>query len=171
VASVNSLRAPTPPKVGWFLLLLGGAVLVAAVWTYRVLADRLVETEEVARREVHSALERANPATPAPPTGDDLRVRQAMVENRLPWMAALRTIESATRAPVYLRSLRFEPAQAEIRLEADAPSFAEALAYVEALDQERLIRPAFLTAHHEVADAPTPGTLVRFSVTTRWNHQ
>jgi hypothetical protein len=168
---IDFLRASSRPKMGWVLLVLGASAFIAAASSNRHYAARKAEAEAVAQRQVQSALERARPVSPAPPSAVELRLRQAMVESRLPWVPALRVIESKTHSPVYLRSLRFDPAQSEIKLEADSPSFAEALAYVEELDQMSLLGPAQLTSHHEVADGLTRGTLVRFSVTTRWNHQ
>ena len=166
--SMDFLRRPSPPLIGICLLAaglvaLGGAGGLNQRWAAEVAATRRAEQLALATRE-------ASRPRPAPTTLTPVQRRelQAQVELRRPWLAALRAIESATRDPVFLLALAIEPATGAIRVDAEASSFDQALAYVERISEAEVLTGTALIAHESVP-APAPGQgAIRFSVSTRW---
>lgn len=168
-AAIDFLRPEAPPRLGWLLLLAGAGALVAALAFDRHYAAAQAEVERMAQARLEQDRQRLRPARLVAPTAAEVRLRQADADSRAPWLATLRAIESTTRDPVYLRSLVIEPASGAIKLDAEAPSFAEALSYAKALDDESSLRPAFLSSHEQVVDPATGKSVVRFNVSGRWN--
>lgn len=167
-AAVDFLRRPAPPRMGWVLLVLGAAALVAALAFSDHYASAQAEAERNAQAQLELDRQRVRPARPVAPSAAEVRLRQADAESRAPWLRTLRIVEATTRDPVYLRSLVIEPSTGVVKLEAEAPTFAEALAYAKALDEEGSLHPALLSSHEQVVDATGKGA-VRFSVAGRWN--
>jgi hypothetical protein len=167
--AVDFSHAPSPPGVGWALLGAGILALAASI----AVEAHFVAAKDAADRELLAQLDlerlRRQPMKVVPPTAGEIRVREAVAESRGPWLATLRAIETTTQDPVYLRSMTVEPSTAVIKLEAEAPSFADALSYAKALDEEALLHPALLTSHEAVADTTTGKNVVRFNVVTQWN--
>ena len=169
-ASIDFLHRPRAPAVGW-LGLLAGALALSAALGYD---GRVATALDAARaRQTRIDLEKAQrQAVRAPePTPGERRAALAERESRAPWLATLRAIESLAQDPVYLRALAIEPATDVVKVEAEAPSFADALAFVELLDRDPLLRPAALGSHEQVDDPSTGGSVVRFHVAARWNRR
>ncbi len=167
-AAVDFLRPPAPPRLGWILLVLGAAALVAALAFGDHYASAQAEAERNAQAQVDLDRQRLRLVRPVAPTAAEVRLRQADAESHAPWLRTLRVVEATTRDPVFLRSLVIEPSTGVVKLEAEAPTFAEALSYVKALDDEGSLHPALLTSHEQVVDA-TGKSAIRFSVAARWN--
>ena len=168
-AAVDFLRPQASPRVGWVLLVAGAGALIAALAFDSHYATVQAEAERAAQARLDQDRQRLRPARLAVPSAGEVRLRQADLDSRAPWLPTLRVIEATTRDPVYLRSLVIEPAAGVVKLEAEAPSFAEALSYAKALDDESSLRPALLSAHEQVVDSATGKSAVRFSVVGRWN--
>jgi len=167
--SIDFLHPPSPPLVGWVLLAIGAAALAAALIVDRHYVTAIAEQEAATQTRLDEARRLARPAFAVSPTSAELRLRQASLDAHQPWLATLRSIEATTQAPVFLRSLVIEPAAGVVKLEAEASTFADVLAYVKALDEAELLRPAFLNSHEQIIDATTGKSVVRFQVATRWN--
>lgn len=167
-AAVDFLRSPAPPRLGWVLLMAGVATLVAAFAFDARYAAAQAGAERAAQAQLDLDRQRLRPARPVVPSAGEIHLRQAEAESHAPWLRTLRVVEATTRDPVYLRSLVIEPAAGVIKLEAEAPTFAEALSYAKALDDESSFRPALLSSHEQIVDA-TGKSAVRFSVVGRWN--
>lgn len=162
------LRPPSPPRAGWVLLVIGAAALAAALWCEQRWSFERAATERAEQENL--AVQRASqaPAKPPEPTLAQRRWQQAHPELRRPWLPALRAIESATVNPVFLLSLSIEPASGQIKIDAEAPSFGHALAYVQVLDVGGALQPATILSHEQAADAASGRSIVRFSASTRW---
>ena len=168
---IDFQRPTSQPRLGWLILLVG-SVCVAA-------ASRLSSRYEAARVQAAGALEeqhdlarqRARPVPAMAPTQADVRTRTALAQSDAPLLGTLRAIERTAQDPVYLRSLNLDPAAHTVKLEAEAPTFADALAYVQTLDAEPLLHPAMLTAHNDVPEQVSGKTHLTFTVMTRWNRR
>lgn len=168
--AVDFLRPPHRPIVGWLLFVVGAGSVAASLWfaqrwaTERATAEREQQQASEARRTA------TRPRTPSAPTAVQLRERQAQALLRRPWMQALRAIESTATEPVYLISLSMDPGAGTVRLEAEAPSFDEAVAFVQALDRRGdPLQQVMLASHEQVNDAATARGYVRFAATAQWS--
>lgn len=157
------------PALGWALLVLGAAVLSGALWLDRAwtleqsaAADAQRAREEAARQE----REQAN--RPVPPSADEVRLHAVAPLLRQPWLPVLRVVESVAEPPVYLLGLAIDPASGQIRIEGEAPSFAEALAFAQALRNDEVLAPAQLRSHEAFTDPNTGRQATRFAVTSQW---
>ena len=63
--------------------------------------------------------------------------------------------------------MNVDPATGMVKLDAEAPSFDHALAYVQVLDEVGSLQPAIIVSHEPSVD-PTGRSAVKFSATTRW---
>ena len=171
ISTVDFLRPPRAPQLGWWLLLTGVAALAAAVsceqrWT----AERM-EAERAAQIKAEASRLKRQPARVAEPTASERRLLHAQRELRRPWLRALGSVESATNDPVYLLSLAFERGSGVLRLEAEAPSFDHALAYTQMLGSSKVLSSAALESHEHMANPAAGRDVVRFTMTMRWNAQ
>src|SRR5262249_46166930 len=150
------------------LLLLGGTAMAAALWVDQSWAKERVAREDVERARLE-AVDRARREAlrPVVLTPDQLRLQRIAPVLRQPWLPTLRLIENAAEPPVYLLALSIDPASGVVQLEAGAPDFGSALAYVKSLDEDGLVGPAQLRSHEPGADPNRP--TVRFKVATRWS--
>lgn len=171
LSEVDFLRASARPRLGICLLVAGGVALAASVAVAQFSHDRRDAAEERAR-----ALEATRRASlekrPAlPPTAVQQRSLQARVELGAPWLPVLQAIEISTRDPVYLVALDIDPSTGAIRLEGEATSFDEVLAYLNSLGAQPALTGVTLVSHAEVAAAmpSAPTSLVRFSALARWS--
>lgn len=165
--AVDFVRPASPPICGWLLLAVGAAAFLAAT----IFQQRWASEVEAQRREAEARMEfsRASlrPSVAAPPTPAQRRLQKAQEELNRPWISAFEAVESVTADPVYLLSMNFERGSDVLRLEAEATSFEDALAYVQRLAQTDPLRDATLVSH-EQANNPGGLNVVRFSVVTRW---
>ena len=165
--TIDFLRRPQPPAIGWVLLVLGLLALATALgleqrWTRERLT--LQNAAQLARAQQQA---REAPPPPVEPTLAQRRWQQAQGELRRPWLPALRAIESATVNPVFLLSMTLEPSKGLIKLEGEAPSFDHALAFVQVLDTGGVLQPAALVSHESITSAAGTAS-VRFSAMTHW---
>lgn len=166
--TIDFLHPQRTPWLGWCLLVLGAGALIVAIWTEHQWSGQRAQHEAV-QREREDAVRQARDAAlrPVAPTMQERRFRQVAPQLRQPWLPTLRLIENVTEPPVYLLAMTVNPVTGELRLDGEAPGFAEALAYGRALDDEALMGPARLASHDTVANA-TGQQVVRFSIATRW---
>ena len=165
--AVDFLRAPQPPRIGWVLLAVGVAALATAWWFDQRWTSERVASERAEQQAVDALRALQAPAPPVEPTLAQRRWQQAQGELRRPWLPALRAIESATVNPVFLLSMTIEPGKGLIKLDAEAPSFDHALAYVQVLDEGDVLQPATLVSHEQGGDVAGRST-VKFSAVTQW---
>lgn len=157
------------PAAGWVLLLVGVATLAGALWV-----DRAWRTERAAAEAAREARQdmdrrtREDANRPVPPTADELRLHAVAPQLRQPWLPVLRTIEATTEPPVHLLSLAIDPASGQIRIEGEAPTFADALTYANALRDDSVLQPAQLRSHEAYTDPNTGRQATRFAVTSQW---
>ena len=165
--SVDFLRRPSAPRLGWVVLAVGSVAVVLAIGAdQRGQAQReAVEQARLQRMEAERVRQR--PAPVKPPTAADRRAAQAEQELRRPWLGAMRGVEAATIAPVFLVAMNIERGGL-VKLEAEAPAFNEALAYVDRLERSSSLAGVTLVSHQQVIDPATGGSLVRFAVSAEW---
>jgi hypothetical protein len=166
--AVDFLHPQRPPRVGWVLLAAGVAAFAAALWFEQRWAVDRSGTERTEQEAIAAQRASQAPMRPAEPSLAQQRWQQAQPELRRPWLPALRAIESATVNPVFLLTLSIEPASGQIKIDAEAPSFDHALAYVQVLDVGGALQSATMVSHDQVADAGSGRSVVKFSAVTRW---
>ncbi|MEO8154061.1 MAG: hypothetical protein ABI605_13405 [Rhizobacter sp.] len=166
--TVNFLRPSTAPWVGWWLLAAGLVSLGAAYGCDRYWTAERGAAEQVLHQKAEALRAAQRPVAPPLPSATERRLQQAGLELRRPWMAALRSVESATVDPVYLLALSFEPSTGAIKLEAQAPSFEHALAFTQVLADGTSLAAATMASHEQVIDPVTSQPSVRFTVLTGW---
>lgn len=166
--AVDFLRVPGLPRVGWYVLALGMSGLAAALlcqahWASQRAAVLRAEQQALARQQELNA-----PPPPVAPTLAERRWQQAQVELRRPWLPTLRAIEATTQDPVYLLSLSIAPSTGQIRLDAEASSFDQAVDYVQALGSDGVLQQAMLSSHVELPPALGSRPTVKFSAIAHW---
>lgn len=166
--TVDFLRPPQQPRVGWLLLALGIAAIATALWCDQHWLARRAAVERAEREALAVQTATQKPPKPVEPSLAQRRWEQAQVELRRPWLPTLRAVESATVNPVFLLSMTIDPAKGLIKLEGEAPSFDHALAYVQVLDEGGALRPAQLVSHEQSADGAPGRPSVKFSAVTQW---
>jgi len=166
-APADFLTKPRPPRVGWLLLGLGLVALGCAILTDRHWDSERARAQQDEEESVAALRAAQAPRIAAAPTVAQIRWQQAQIELGRPWLPALRAVESATAAPVFLLGLSVEPVTGVIKLDGEAPSFDHALAFVQVLDLSGTLSPAQIVSHDLVTD--TSGRSgVRFTAVTRW---
>jgi len=171
--AVNFVHPPRPPRAGWVWLGLGIALLTGAAWLNERWADERTELERAQQAQAEALHARQlQSAKPIEPSASDRRLRKVQAELDRPWLRALGVVEAATKDPVYLLSVVFAKGSDGIRLDAEAPSFEEALAYAQRLQEgRRVISSASLVSHEQVVDASSGRNLVRFTVMAQWSER
>jgi hypothetical protein len=167
-AAVDFGSTAGQPKLGWILLTVGILSFMGALWAQQRWEAQSREESRVRQLAADEDRRRQLPVRHVEPTPGERRMQTARVELLRPWLATLRVIEDATTDPIYLRSLVVEPASGTVRIEAEAPSFDHALAYVQMLDQGGVLAPASIVSHEEAPDPAIAQTIVRFNAVTRW---
>ena len=170
-AGVDFMRAPASAPLGWWLLAAGVAAMVVALELQGQWASQQLQAQRLEQSRAQARQPQGRPARPAEPTLAQRRWAQAQPELLRPWLPMLRAVETATSRPVYLLSLTVEPQSGVLRLEAEAPDFGSAITYVQSLGETGVLQAATLLSHEEISIPGSPGPMVRFSATTRWNTQ
>jgi hypothetical protein len=162
-------RAPGQPFIGWLLLLLGFAAVVGASALHRhresirAQEDINIETRAAAQRQEREAALR-----PRVIPLEETRLRHVQPELDRPWLPLLRSIESSTEAPVFLLGLSMDPSSGKLQIDAEAPSFDEAMDYVRRLADVDLLKSVQIVSHDNVLD-PWGRPAVKFTVAARWS--
>lgn len=156
------------PALGWAILWLGAAVLSTVGW-FDFQATRARDQREAARaRQEQEQREAAAQARkPVVATSAQKRMKNMEAQLQMPWLPALRSLEDATDAPIYLLSLSVDPSAGRVRLEGEAPDFDAVLTYLQRIEQETTFDSTQLQSHEARKDGST--NAVRFAATTRWN--
>ncbi len=166
---VDFLAHGSTPWQGWLLLSLGvSACLAVGAWRTQWLRESAEQALAVREQQAAASRERERAQRRAMPTPGDLRLAKARQQLNWPWLEALRIIESATEAPVFLLGMTADAGQAEVRLEAEANSFAQAVAYVQRLGGPGGFSEVRLQAHELLPDTISGGNKLRFTVVAAW---
>jgi hypothetical protein len=169
IGTIDFLRPHPMSMIGWLLLMAGAVLLGGAVWIDgRWAAER--SAVEAASRARWEAQRREQAAAARPPvlSDEEQRLLSIAPQLRQPWLRSLRIVENASAAPVYLLHLAVDPASGAFRLDAEAPTFEDAVDYVGRLDEEGVLGPAELRSH-ELGTDSAGRVSVRFAVQTRWS--
>lgn len=169
IRAVDFLRPTTSPPLGWWLLGAGVVALGFALWCDSRWGAERTEALRLSQLRAEVLRARLQPAPPPVPNATQQRWQQARVELQRPWISALHAVESATTDPIYLLSLTVEPSSGLLKLEAEAPSFEEALDYARILEQWGTLQRTALSTHEQATDAASGRSIVRFTLTTHWN--
>jgi hypothetical protein len=165
---VDFLKTQSQPALGWVLLALGVGLMGAALAfeSHRTEAAAASQAQALQRHEAwqKARAEASRPKVLTPQERRSLRVRPML--NR-PLLRSLSSIEEVAQAPVYLLRLSIDPASGKVQIEAEAPSFEHALAFVEMIGGDGALRQAQLLSHDVTAD-PSGVQTVRFSAVSRW---
>jgi len=169
--AVDLSRDRGPPMLGTILLTAGVLAAVSALAHRQHQLEALAEVDRRSQAQLELQRQQIRPVRAMTPSPAETRMLAAAVESRAPWLATLRTIESTAREPVFLRAASIEPGAGLVKLEAEASSFAEALAYAKELDESEILHPAWLRSHEQVAGPIAGKPVVRFVVIARWNRR
>ena len=157
-------RSPRPTKVGVALALAG---VVALVWAGNALqAARATEaglTLRIAAREQEKPRRTAQPASRR---DDDTQARIA-AQLAYSWQPAFDALAAARSKKIALVSLEAAQAKSQLRLIAEARQLADAVDFIDALQQQPAVKRAVLIQHEVLYDdAQQP---VRFSILVELN--
>ena len=147
-------RPARPGKLG-IALALAGSVALGWAWT-NLQAARATEAGLALRI---AALEQARPRAaekPATRAGTAADATQALVRSQLDfsWQPAFDALAAAHSSKIALVSLDAVQAKSHIKLVAEARQLADAVEFIEALQQQPGIRRAALTQHEVQSDDP-----------------
>lgn len=174
---IDFSRKPGLPLLGWCCLLMG-AVLLAGAWALKQhwsdqgakLQRHLTQTARDTERQQAAASARASV-----PPAQAQRWAQWQTQRDVPWQEALQAVDVATAAPVYLLGLTWQGGSqgnpGQLKLEAQAPGWNEALVFVDKLQRTLdlattpLFGAAQLSSQQQAQDASTNETMQRFVVT------
>ena len=155
-------RTPTPFKLGIVLAIVGAAALIwawsnlqAARATEAGLAARIANIEQTRPHKI------AKPAAPAENPG---QVTQAHVASQMEysWEPAFAALAAARSSKIALVSLEASQAKSQIKLVVESRHLADAVTYINALQQQPGVKRAVLVQHEvRMDDAQKP---VRFNV-------
>lgn len=146
-------RPARPGKLGIALALAGAAALL---WAWNNL--QAVRATGAGLSTRIAALEQARPRTAARPStgkGDPAKIQQARIAAQLAysWQPALDALAAARTRKIALLSLDAVQARSQLKLTAEARTLADALAYIDVLQQQPGVKRATLSQHEVQADA------------------
>lgn len=169
---VDFLRPNQASASGLCWLAFGLISLPLALWFHTHRAEaRAAQAAIVQARELALAQERVAAQAPVRLSRTDQRLQQIASELRQPWLQTLRLIENVTKPPIYLIRVSIDPTSGLVRMDGEAPTFAEALEFAHSLDDGTLIGPGTLQSHETVVDPASGASVIRFSVATPWRAQ
>ncbi len=170
--TIDFLHPRRTPWLGWCVLTVGSAMLIAALWLDSRWTAERAHRELAARKSLEAIEFKQRTAMQTPtPSADRLRFERIAPQLHQPWLPTLRVIENATAPPVLLLSLSIDPATGVVRLEGEASEFDQAVAYAQGLDDDSFIGPAQLRSHEIVTDSASGQAVTRFSIVTRWKNR
>lgn len=145
-------RPPRPGRLGIVLALAGVATLGGVLNNLQ--AARATEAGLALQI---AALEQSRPRAavkPATPADTAAQTAQARIAARLAysWQPAFDALAAARSSKIALLTLDAVQDKAQLKLVAEARQLADAVAFIEALQQQPGIRRAALTQHEEQAD-------------------
>jgi hypothetical protein len=145
--------SPARPRKLGMVLALAGVAALAWAWS-NLQAARATEAGLALQI---AAIEQTRPrlaAKPAAPTDQIAQTTQTRVAAQLAysWQPAFDALAAARSSKVALVSLDAVQAKSQIKLVAETRQLADAVAYIEVLQQQPGIRRAALTQHEEQAD-------------------
>lgn len=157
-------------RAGVVLAALGAFALSAALVAWWQMSDTRVQTErEVRALEARARLHerRIAPVKRQPADLDEARaVQRARAELDRPWGALLDALEAAPSGKVALLAVEPDARARKLRVTAEARRYADALAYVAALEAQPLLSGVALTDHSiNTSDKEQP---LRFSLGAAW---
>lgn len=157
------------PRSGWALLAAGVAALASTLIVTSGWSARRAEVQRLNQLREESAQQaRLAASKPVPPSPAQVRLSQVAAELRQPWLPMLKVIESASEPPVFVLSMAVTPGSGQVRLEAEAPTFGDALGYVRSLSEEGVLGGVQLRSHEAAVDPLTTQPIVRFGVSAQW---
>jgi hypothetical protein len=167
-SSIDFLRRRREPVIGWCLLAAGVAAIAGSVGVSRHWSHER-SAVEAADQERAAAMERARQlaARPKKPSLELVRLQNAMPQLHQPWLPVLRFIEEATQAPVFLLGMSVAPDTGLVKLDGEAASFDDVVAYLRRLSDDGPLKSVQLRSHEAIVD-PTGRATVRFSVNATW---
>lgn len=156
------VRPPRPSKLGIALVLLGVAALA---WSLNNLQAARATGAGLATQI--AALEQTRPRTvsrPVAQTDNAAQIAQTRIASQLAysWQPAFDALAAARSKKIALLSLEAVQSKAQLKLVAEARQLADAVAYIDALQQQPGIKRAALIQHELRADDPQKP--VRFSI-------
>lgn len=162
-------RRVAPRIAGWSLLVAGVIGLCAAALAWGVVRQEAQRIDAEAQRQAERLRQAALAAErPREVTVEELRLRLVAPLLRQPWLPTMQAIEAVTAPPVYLLGLSIDPTSGEVRIDGEAPDFAAALAYAEALSQVDRFEQVRLRSHEPSGNLALGAPSVRFSLGARW---
>jgi hypothetical protein len=167
--AIDFLRPPRSPTAGWLVLALGVACAAGALWAAQQWAAERARAEQEQQAITDTRRSITQPRPAPTPTVTQLRAEQTELQLRRPWLQVLSAVESAAMEPVYLLSLSVDAGTGAVRLEAEAPSFDEAVAFVEVLTRAEVLKEVMLTSHEGLDDPAKARTYVRLAATAQWS--
>lgn len=146
-------RPPHPGKLGIALALAG---VVALAWSWSTL--QAARATEAGLALQIAALEQTPPRTPPPPASRAdaaAHTAQAGIAAQLAysWQPAFDALASALSNRIALISLDAVQAKSQLKLVAEARKLADAVAFIDALQQQPGVKRATLIQHEVQADA------------------
>lgn len=172
MSDLNLLHEKSVKPIGWLVLVFGGlAASASAGFLWQQFSTIAEIQSENSRREALAAtqLQQLNSLKidKSPSYLLDPRWTRAATELTWPWHATLRELDAMTKSPVFLTAFKPTAKSGQITLEAEAPSFQEAVKYVKALSKSNKLSNVFLL-NHETITTPQGATAIKFSVQVQW---
>jgi Tfp pilus assembly protein PilN len=143
--------------------------VLAGVQAWRLMEQRRLDAEQVARVALHHAVPVQAAPVQAKATvslAQAAAVNGAVLQLNLPWRELHDAIGAATPANVALLALEPDARKHTVRITAEARGSDEMIGYVEKLQEQAWFTTVALT-HHETNDVD-PNKPIRFQVEAQW---
>ena len=168
--SIDFLRPVAWQPIGWALFIAGSMCLAFALLKAKAWRQEREAVEMLARQEEAQAKTLRDQRAQRLAVKTDPRESQARLDLGRPWLGVMGAIEAVTNEPVYLLSMTMERSSGLVKLEAEVPSFDDALAYVDGLAATKRLKAPTLRSHQQGLD--TQGRpLVRISIEAEWGER